>query len=307
MKIFLTADIDIPEYALRAKLDGYALSIYAGNILSGEGYNGSYMADLRALIKKYGKPVNLALIFGMYSTDTIYDNHSYLTFTRKHHRDPANPPVSMKIPVPYAKGYLQKLYKTIKFFATELRKDAEVDKLVELITITGENSATKETVFQPTDFPTPETTEEEAYMLSAEKWLGAKYTVTKAYDAVTNTIDLFAKHFPDKKLIFAPIPLLNSYPCIDEKNKIVLPKNRPDITSLIMDYGKDIENFYSQYSAFTATTITKSEYVQSNELFHSKSTLAEYEGMIQNAEQSGKLNLEVHRAELLRFPSVFYG
>lgn len=51
MKIFLHTNLQIPSYALTAKIDGYSIYFFASNVLSGEGYNSGFMVTLRNKIK----------------------------------------------------------------------------------------------------------------------------------------------------------------------------------------------------------------------------------------------------------------
>lgn len=321
MKIFLNnLDLTVPTYALTAKLDGYYLQALAGSLLWNDGYNGSYVVEIRNTIKKLGKPVNIAVVFGKFSHNSIYNKFPYLEFVRKHHKNPANPPVPMKIPVAYYSEthydnilkkdvttypYLEKLDETIEFLADELKKDSECYDLIDAVTITGINEATKEMRITAADW-TVATSLWYAYIDAAVKWQDAGYTIEKTVAACKKTIDIFQECFADKKIILPYIPLLNGFPCVDFQNNVCNPNKRFHITQSVIDYGEIMApNFRSQYTAFTDKTVTSSKYVQVNRDYYKDKTTAEFQAMIDYAIATGVENLEIHPENIVDNPSIF--
>lgn len=305
MQIFLNStDINIPPYALTAKLDGYSINIFASNILSGEGYNGAFMATLRKKIKELGKPVNPAILFGGYSTEAIYSKFPFVDFIMRHHRGVGDPK-RIKMPVPFAAGYMDKLREVVEFFSDELKKDASCYDLIEAVTVTGINENTKEMRFTSQHWKDSSITGTQAYIDGAQKWIDVGYTPEKALGSVCATIDIFKNFFPDKKIILPYIPLLNGVPCVSHNGSVCKPKERPYTAGEAIDYGNGIANFKSQYTAFTNTTVTPSKYVQCNKVFYTDKTTAEFQAMIDYAIATGVENLEVHAENLLRYPSIF--
>lgn len=306
MKIFLNnLDLTVPTYALTAKLDGYSLYLDVGSLLWNDGYNGSYLVEVKNKIKELGKPVNIAMPFGKFSHNSIYNKFPYLEFVRKHHKNPANPPVPMKIPVPFAPGYMDKIREAIQFLADELKKDTECYDLIHAVTITGINEATKENRMTSQDWTTA-TTGSQAYVDAAKKWQAAGYTIEKTVAACKKTIDIFQECFSDKKIVLPTIPLLNGFPCIDFQNNICKPQKRFHITQSVIDYGEIMcPNFRSQFTAFKNTTVTSSKYVQVNRDYYKDKTTAEFQSMIDYAVATGVENLECHADNLLRYPSIF--
>ncbi len=315
MDIYCVSTLPIQQGVLDSNIEGIALNVYASNILAGNGYNNAFYQDLRNNIKNYadnGKLTSLAIIFGEFSSNAIFNSFPYVTMTKKVHGGTGEPKV-IKLPVFWDTIYLIELNQIIQHTADELKSDQKVYDNIGSIKITGADESTNEMRATSQDW-TNNVSKGDSFIQAAQKWLDAGWNYTTVVFALKNIIDMWIAAFPDKPLVLPYISGLNGFPCINTLNQICLPSQRPNITKEIIDYGHSRSaNFYSQFTPFTNvnTPSLGSVYVQANAQVYKEPnpdkpvTDEDLQNLITNAENKNCLNLELRPQNILQHPNLF--